>query len=124
MRWPWVSRLTFDLVFQHLERTNEALASEREHSRALARTLHEMAEVAQPFMVPVPPFPPPKEPSIIASAIHEMAEGDPRLAAYLHRRKRELRAEFPKMKDEGIAQMLMQWETSEGRSVNESSVEE
>ena len=51
--------------------------------------------------------------NVISLAIREVAQGDTRLAQYLHARKRELRKEHPHMSDEGIADLLMTFETTE-----------
>ena len=63
--------------------------------------------------VQVPVESPAREPSMVGAAIREMAQGDTRLSAYLHKRKRELRAEHPGMGDEGIIELLSTWESSD-----------
>ena len=76
----------------------------------------QISELTKPK--PEPVSPPvltlePREPSQVAQAIREMAQGDTRLSEHLHKQKRELRAKHPNMSDDGLIALLCKWETSE-----------
>lgn len=63
-----------------------------------------------PFVYTGPQKP---EPSYLATVIRQEAAGDPRLAEYLHKRKRELKKEHPKWTDAEIGEELQRWDSSE-----------
>lgn len=63
--------------------------------------------------VVVPSTPAPRQPNIVLDTIRDLAAGDLRMMQYLHQRKRELRAENPRISDDLLALELMKWETSD-----------
>lgn len=108
MKWPWLSR-----------EAHEAVVKAKDEQIALLTAM--LAKPEPPAVAPVEaadePVPAvrlsPREPNVIQQTIRDLAQGDTRMATYLHQRKRELKAEHPRMSDEGIAELLSVWETSE-----------
>ena len=100
---------------------HDALMAEKDVQIAIWKTQTEgwklmydqaMAPKQEPVSPPVLTLEP-REPSQVAQAIREMAQGDSRLSEHLHQQKRELRAKHPNMSDDGIIALLCKWETSE-----------
>lgn len=104
-----IARETFTAICAEKDARIQALTAQVEAKDAL------LAELVKPTPASeLPAFvPTPKEPSVIAMAIRQVAQGDTRLMQYLHARKRELKAENPRMSDEAVAEILMTFETTE-----------
>ena len=94
-------------------RVQDALAQVAAERSALTDAYAMIDRLTTPPHQPVPQTPAEKDQSIIALTIRELAQGDTRMAQYLHQRKRELKAEHPRMSDDGIAALLAKFETSE-----------
>ena len=116
MRLPWISREAHEAVIAEKDARIAEYQKAVERAEGWAtdwRAKYEAAIAPKPEQKQEPFVPTPREPSVIAMAIRQVAQGDTRLAAYLHARKRELKAEHPRMSDEGIAELLMTFETTE-----------
>lgn len=122
MIWPFVSREHYRLLehnYDQLARlAHEASAQryadllEKYHDLAMRQGLWK-SDIGPP-VEPMPsnlPEPRSTIPSVVAQAIKDEAEGDPKLARWLWKRARELRAE--NMKPEEIAKELRHWLTTE-----------
>src|SRR3990167_5357001 len=112
MRWPLVSREAYDRAVEAEHRAHLALATERERYDALLARYHDA--VAPPHVLAEngstssPNVP--RARSAVAEAIRAEAAGEPRLAAYLYKRARELRSLNPRATDEEIAGELARWD--------------
>jgi hypothetical protein len=125
MNLPWVSRLAFDVVVTNRAQLVTALAAtdsviaalrddltaERARNDALMEKYHALALPVLPVMA-TPVVREPAKPSVIAQAIRDESVGDPRLAAFLRNRSRELKLDHPDWADEQIATELTKWETT------------
>lgn len=116
MRWPWQSREVANQIERRRVDVEERLRDLQAKYDALLKShlayltpTTTTANGAVPSALPREPRPK----SAIAAAIKQEAQGDGRLAAYLHKRARELKAEHPMMSDEGIALLLSTWESTE-----------
>ena len=121
MKFPVVSRLAFDALFDAMKRMAQRDQEQIDDLRARLTTTTDALRLANEAVRehrtnPVTPDAPAgniRRNGVAAAAIRQMAQGDTRLAEYLHKRKRELRREHPTMSDEGIVELLSVWETTE-----------
>lgn len=106
MKWPWVSRETYAAAVREAE-------TWRAEYRAMQSRYFDAVTPRQPTLTYTEPANEPvkKRPSPIAAAIKQESGGDPRLAGYLRKRARELRAEG--MVPADIAVELVRWQTTE-----------
>lgn len=116
---PWVSRVTYDQMKADHQRALDSQATvienlqwEIEHQRQLTETLVTRLLPVLPVKA-APVERAPTEVSPITKAIRDEAAGDPRLAAFLRKRSRAIKAEHPDWEDSQIADELAKWETTE-----------
>lgn len=123
MNLPWQSREVANQIERRRVETEERLRDlQTKYDALLASHLAYLSPTQTTANGAVPAERPlePRPKSVIAAAIKQEAQGDGRLASYLHKRARELKAEHPGMSDDGIALMLGQWQTTEPPSGEES----
>lgn len=117
MKLPWISREAHEAVLAEKEARIQDGKDALAQANATAdhwRTLYEEAirpkvEILSPPTATLSP----KEPNIVLQTIRELAQGDQRMAGYLHKRKRELRREHPNISDDMLCVELQRWETSD-----------
>lgn len=124
MRLPWVSRDHFDAVVSLAATAQTTLDREQRRFNVLLEKYHELSlhVTTQPVYIPPvvnpllptsaggPPAPE-RVPSVVAQAIKDESQGDPKLARVLWKRARELRQE--NHSPEEIAKEIRRWETTE-----------
>jgi len=137
MRLPWVSRLAYDqMEAAWLHEIDNRANTQTRHDRLLTM-YHELAlrvteppkqtvdvkpastaedaarleDIARSAAMPLVPVSDSRVRSVIAQTIKDEAAGNPKIAQWLHKRARELRAE--NKTPEEIAAALRQWQTTE-----------
>ena len=118
MRWPWVSRELAEQIEHRRADLAEEVRGLREAYQILLGRYEDALRSVRPREVALTPatlpaFVPERVRGVIAETVSAQANGDPRLAAYLHRRARELRRLNPQAPDDQIARELARWDSTE-----------
>jgi hypothetical protein len=126
MKFPWVSRETLEETKAAYQKALDAQATEienlkweLEHEHSLtASVIEKYAALANPPVIHNLDVPrgtngEKSAVSVITQAIRDESGGDQRLAAFLRKRSRDLKAEHPDWEDEQVAAELAKWETTE-----------
>lgn len=110
MRWPLVSRESYEHVHRLLMRMTDMFEAERKRSDELLAKYHALAAPPSPTPTPASQIPHP-EPSFVATIIRDQSKHDPRLAAYLKSYASQLKADG--MTEDEIGMALTTWTTTE-----------